>query len=210
MTRSFKTRLESPGTSRSRLAEMIRRWRLLVPEVVLAVLLTSCMHGGSTPHVNPNEKLPFARPEAVAALLTKYRKEIEEGLGLGKPLIDPSVTPSPCGDETRARKVKGENSNLDSWYVDYSPYSEVVIAYVNLTSRDQIGTAITHLRDSLQKAGWKIIEFNPDHGQKAAELAAEAPEAGYGTRIEGVTTDPRQPRIGVDISSPCLRHPDEQ
>jgi hypothetical protein len=35
-------------------------------------------------------------------------------------------------------------------------------------------------------------------------------EAGYGTRIEGVTTDPNQPRVGVDISSPCRRHPDEE
>lgn len=155
-------------------------------------------------------KLPFARPEAVAALLTKYGKEIEKGLGLGSTLIDPAVTPSPCGDETRARRVRGTNPNLDSWFVYHSPYSEAVISYVNLTSRDQIGIAITRLRDSLQKAGWKIIEFNPVQGPKAAGLAAEAPEAGYGTRVEGVTTDPNQPRIGVDISSPCLRHPDEQ
>jgi hypothetical protein len=189
---------------------MIHRWRLLVGEAVSAVLLTSCTQGGLTPLVNPNDKLPFARPEVVAALLTKYREEIEKGLGLGKPLLDKFVTPGPCGDETRARQVKGTNTNLDSWYVDYSPYSEAVITYVNLTSRDQIGTAITRLRDSLQKAGWKIIEFNPVQGQKAAGLAAEAPEAGYGTRIEGVTTDPNQPRIGVDISSPCLRHPDEE
>jgi hypothetical protein len=191
---------------------MIRRWRFLAGEAVLAVLLTSCVNGGPIPLMNPNDKLPFARPEAVATLLTKYRKDIEKGLGLGKPLIDPSVTPSPCGDETRARRVGGFNTNLDSWYVDYSPYSEAVIAYVNLTSKGQMETAITRLRDSLQKAGWQIFEFNPQHGlnRKPAGLAAEAPEAGYGTRIEGIITDPKQPRIGVDISSPCLRHPDEQ
>lgn len=162
--------------------------------------------------MNSNDALPVANPATVAALVGQYGADIERGLGVGKKLSDGFVTPSPCGDETKSRQIKvtgTPNPHLDSWYVDHSPYSEGIIAYITLSSRDQIEPAVTRLRDVLAKAGWQIREFNPWTADKPPTLAAEAPQAGYGTRVQGIVTDPNHPKIGVNISSPCVRHPDE-
>jgi hypothetical protein len=77
-------------------------------------------------------------------------------------------------------------------------------------TRDSIAVSITRVRDGLQKAGWRIVEFNSWTDSKAPTLKAEAPEKGYGATLEGVTTDPGKPKIGFNFSSPCFHHPDEE
>jgi hypothetical protein len=196
---------------------MIQKWRAVAITAMLAGLVARCTHtrGGGTPTVKPNDALAVAHPKDVAAKVNAYVAQIEKTLGKPLRAHKDEVDPSPCGEDESRRKVKvsgGQNANPahDSWYVDYSPYSIGVISDIDVPTRDSIALSITQVRDELQKAGWRIVEFNSWTDSKAPTLKAEAPEKGYGATLEGITTDPSKPKIGFNFSSPCFHHPDEE
>jgi hypothetical protein len=165
--------------------------------------------------VKSDDALAVAYPKDVATKVNAYVAQIEKILGKPLRTYKDEVDPSPCGEDENRRKVKvpsGQSANPthDSWYVDYSPYSIGVISDIDVPTSDSIAVSITRVRDGLQKAGWHIVEFNSWTDRKAPTLKAEAPEKRYGATLEGVTTDPAEPKIGLNFSSPCFRHPDEE
>ncbi|GAA2720351.1 hypothetical protein [Actinocorallia aurantiaca] len=154
------------------------------------------------------DDFPVAHPRGVVATISQYGKEIVDGLAVGRGFENPNVSPSPCGNEYNAKQVPGRNVDLDTWWVGYSPYSEGIITYIEVPDEEVIGEALTRLKAVLEGIGWRTVEFGAGSPTSQAVLRIAAPQEGYGAVLQGITSVPGSPRIGVNISSPCLRHPE--
>ena len=190
---------------------MIRRFMKMLQGVtvlsVLPVLIAGCMRPVGGMIFMDDEELAFASPERVAERISRYGKDILKGLDVGGRFDNSNVSPAPCGNEYEAKRVPGRNLTHESWWVGYSPYSEALITYVEVPSAEVIGEALARLKAALEKAGWRTVEFGEGGPTSQAVLRIAAPEEGYGAVLQGITTVPGSPRIGVNVSSPCLRHP---
>ncbi|GAA3231907.1 hypothetical protein [Actinocorallia longicatena] len=178
------------------------RMRSLVAAALLTAL-TACSSEEERPAVTTNRDLPLAYPKDVATLLSRFGSDVLLGLGAGLRFKNENVRPSPCGDGASVKQVPGRNAGLDSWWVDHSPYSEAIDTYVVLPSLLRIAPGLVRVRDALTGSGWRVVE---EHAGSSLRLAA--PQDGYTATFEAITSVPGSPRIGVTISSPCLRHPD--
>ncbi|MEO3785578.1 hypothetical protein ABGB12_19790 [Actinocorallia sp. B10E7] len=185
------------------LVKAVRRVSLLG----IVLVISGCAHAGLGGIVM-EEEFPVVHPKDVVVTISNYGKEIIDGLALGRRFDNPNVSPSPCGSEYSARQVPGRNIDHDTWWVGYSPYSEGIITYVEVPSEEVINKALTRLKAALEGAGWRTVEFGAGSATSQAVLRIAAPEKGYGAVLQGITSVPGSPRIGVNISSPCLRHPE--
>ncbi|WP_157963578.1 hypothetical protein [Actinocorallia populi] len=177
--------------------------------IVSLVVLSGCSSvklGG----LMAEEKYSIAHPKDVAAKVGRYGKEILDGLAIEGKFNNPNISPSPCGSEYNAKRVPGRNLDHETWWVGHSPYSEALITYVEVPSAAVIGEALTRLKAALEGAGWRTVEFGTGSATSQAVLRIAAPEEGYGAVLQGITTVPGSPRIGVNVSSPCLRHPEAE
>lgn len=157
-----------------------------------------------------DEGLSVAYPRETARRIAQYAEEIERIVGPDGRLDRAVVLPVPCGEGVQ-RSVPGRNTGLSSWWVDYSPYAESIDTFMELDSARSIQPMMVRLRDGLQRMGWKIVEYSEGSPSESAVLKAAAPESGYGATFEGIApTSERSPRIGVNVSSPCLRHPEAE
>ncbi|GAA0961912.1 hypothetical protein [Actinocorallia libanotica] len=183
---------------------LMRSVRFGVLPVLVFAMLAGCSRDKEFTALPDGADMPVAHPGETAEKVARYAKEIGKVIGPRGRLDRTVVLPVPCGGEGSRRSVPGRNTELDSWWVSYSPYAESIDTFVELDSADAIRPMLARLRDGLREAGWQIVEYAEDGGV----LKAAAPEAGYGATFEGLApTSERSPRIGVNVSSPCLRHP---
>lgn len=165
--------------------------------------------------VRGNGDLPVAHPQEVADKVEGLSGQIQKGLGVGLPADSRTagVNPLPCGNEGDRRGVRRTdppdvNPYLKPWYVDYSPYLMTVNTWMSVRSKDEATAAMTRLSEHLREAGWRVASFRRPSGG-VWQLRVAAPEDGYGAVLEApITGGGSEQRIGVNISSPCFRHPD--
>ncbi|QKW33468.1 hypothetical protein HUT06_05015 [Actinomadura sp. NAK00032] len=164
-----------------------------------------------------NNELPVAHPRVVAGKVDGMADQIKEGLGLGDPVESKTggVNPLPCGKEADRRAVRrtnppDTNPYLEPWFVDYSPYTMTVNTWVSVRSKAEATAALTRLSERLSSTGWRITAFSrPADG--TWQLRVTAPEKGYGAVLEApIAGAGTEQRIGLDVSSPCFRHPEEE
>lgn len=189
------------------MGEYLRRSMALT---LAALLLVACTTSGTKDRNVPKEsEYPVAHPRDVADRLIAYSKDLLNGLRPGLKLNNAKVAPLPCGDEKEAEAVPGRNLNHETWWPAQSPYTELIDTFVELPADTAIQPTLVSLRDYFASKGWRIDEFTSETATQAGALKAQAPEEGYGVRVDGISSaDGRTPRIGVTFSSPCLRHPD--
>lgn len=148
-------------------------------------------------------------PREAAEKINWYATQISRIMGPGMKFDRTVVLPLPCGGDGNRRTVPGRNAESNSWWVSYSPYAESIDTFVELDSSRSLQAVLARLRDGLREEGWEIVEYAEQGSSRGAVLKAAAPEAGYGATFEGIAPAAgRTPRIGVNISSPCLRHPE--
>ena len=174
---------------------------------VSAVSIAGCVRIPAMGGPSTDGRLPVVEPGRVAEKVGEYGGDIINGLGIEGGFDNPNVSPMLCGDASSAKRVLGRNPNRDTWWVDHSPYSEGMITYVEVPSEGAINEALVRLKAVLERSGWKTVEFGLGSSTEQAVLSVAAPEKGYGAVLQGITSVPGHPRIGVDISSPCVRHP---
>jgi hypothetical protein len=175
----------------------------------VAVAGAGCSLGKGASLPSDDAGFSVIHPREAARRVAQYAEEIERVIGREVRLDRAVVLPVPCGGEDSQRSVPGRNTDLSSWWVSYSPYSESIDTFLELDSAHSIQSLMARLRDGLQKAGWRIVEYTEESPSESAVLKAAAPESGYGATFEGIApTVERSPRIGVNVSSPCLRHPE--
>ncbi|GAA1806560.1 hypothetical protein [Actinomadura chokoriensis] len=165
--------------------------------------------------VRGKSDLPVAHPREVAGKVEGLRGQIEKGLGVGLPADSRTagVNPLPCGNEADRRGVRrtgppGVNPYLKPWYVDYSPYAMTVNTWMSVRGKDEATAALTRLSEHLREEGWRVASFERPSGG-TWQLRVAPPESGYGAVLEApIAGRGSEQRIGVNISSPCFRHPD--
>ncbi|WP_157431098.1 hypothetical protein [Actinomadura macra] len=165
--------------------------------------------------VRNNDNLPVAHPQGIADKVDGLAGQIKKGLGLEK--ISESrtggVNPLPCGNGADRREVRrteppSVNPYLKPWYVDYSPFMMTVNTWVSVQSKAEATAALVRLSDRLRRAGWQITSFAQPPGG-TWQLRVMAPEKGYGAVLEApIAGEGNEQRVGLDVSSPCFRHPD--
>jgi hypothetical protein len=164
-----------------------------------------------------NDELPVAHPRMVAGKVDGMAGQIKEGLGLGGPVESKTggINPLPCGngadrEEVRRTDPPDTNPYLQPWFVDYSPFMMTVNTWVSVRSEAEATAALTRLSERLSGTGWRITAFNRPAGG-TWQLRVAAPEKGYGAVLEApIAGEGTEQRIGLDVSSPCFRHPDEE
>jgi hypothetical protein len=201
-TRSSRPR--SRGT-----AEVKRPVRIGVSLFFSLAGTAGCIQGSGIPMSPHDVAVSAVHPREAAEKIAWYAKEISRIMGPGRNFDRTVVLPLPCGGDGSRQTVPGRNVELNSWWVSYSPYAESIDTFVELDSSHSIQPVLARLRDGLREAGWEIVEYIDQGSPGGAVLKAAAPEAGYGATFEGIAPAAgRSPRIGVNISSPCLRHPE--
>ncbi|MFD0686966.1 hypothetical protein [Actinomadura fibrosa] len=119
------------------------------------------------------------------------------------------VGPQPCEGaevtQTIADSAGEGASSEEPWFVDYSPYTMVYIGYAQVPEGVPLGSLVVRMGERLAARGWRPREAAGT--EESPELMIEAPRAGYGARIVGITAEPG-PRLGIYIASPCFRCPD--
>ena len=165
--------------------------------------------------VRGNDGLPVAHPKDVAGKIEALTGQIQKGLAVGPPADSRTagVNPLPCGNDADRRGVRrtgppDANPYLNPWYVDYSPYLMTVNTWMSVRSKEEATAALTRLGEHLRGAGWRVAAFSrPSGGMWRLRVAA--PEKGYGAVLEApIAGGGSEHRIGVNVSSPCFRHPD--
>lgn len=193
---------------------MMPKTRALVGKVqwvalpALLLILSGCVNSGAGGLMEEN--FPAVHPRDAVNKVTQYGQEILDGLAVGGKFDNPHVSPSPCGSEHNVKQVPGRNLDHETWWVGHSPYSEGLITYVEVQSEAVIDEALARVKAALEATGWRTVEFGTGSATAQAVLRIAAPEEGYGAVLQGITTVPGSPRIGVNVSSPCLRHPEAE
>lgn len=162
------------------------------------------------------DNLPVAHPKDVGAKVDALAQQMEKEfrrLGMKTERQPGELSPLPCGNEMDRKEVRpteapAVNPYTQEWYVDYSPYLIGVHTWATAHSATAATTALTRLRDHLQKSGWKIVSFEQP-SNRSWQLKVEAPDRTYGALLEAPIAGPgTEQRIGIDVGSPCFRHPD--